>query len=78
MPTFNCHFTAVKAAKIVSRRFSIKAPDQYEALDIIIKEIGFDEYGEMTHPRFQFGRTRDLKMSNQLRATIKGAGSGGD
>jgi len=64
---------AVKATAIVSRRFSVKAPDQYAALDVIVAELG-SEYGEMFYPCFKFGRTKGLKMSHQLRATIKAAG----
>lgn len=62
MPTFNCTFQARRKGKRISRQFSVVAPDQYTAIDIIVAEIGSD-YGDMVYPTFKFGKTKALKSA---------------
>lgn len=72
MQTFNCHFTARKGDKKVSRHFIIEAADAYQAQDIVCEQIGF-EYGEMTHRSFAFNLPAK-KMPRGLKKIVAGAG----
>lgn len=73
MQTFNCSFSAVgPRGKKVERKFKIKALDSYQAMDIIVEEIG-SAYAAMTNPVFRFGLPKS-NMPRGLATIVAGAG----